>query len=263
MPADDITPAGVGAGTANIARMYDYWLGGKDNFAVDRESAEEVVKISQGRVLRGVRLNRDFLGRAVRTAARAGVRQFLDLGSGLPTRENVHEVAGPDARVVYVDYDPVVAAHGRALLATSQDVGFVHADLRRPGEILGHPTVRRLIDFAEPVAVMFVSVLHFVDDADDPRRIVGEYRDALVPGSHLILSHLAKDDFPDRMAATERVYEGASARLGARSREEILALFDGFELLEPGLVGPTEWNAPELALSAEKFAGLVGVGVRR
>ncbi|MDP9862466.1 MULTISPECIES: SAM-dependent methyltransferase [Streptosporangium] len=258
----DVT-ALVGADTPNIARMYDYWLGGKDNFAADRESAEEIVKISEGRVLRGVRLNRAFLGRAVRAAAEAGVRQFLDLGSGLPTRENVHEVAGPGARVVYVDYDPVVASHAHAILARSDGVGFVQADLRRPAEILGHPTVREIVDFDEPLALLFVSVLHFVGDADGPHRVVADFRDAAAPGSHLILSHLSKDGFPQKMAATEQVYQGASARLGARTREEILAFFDGFELSEPGLVGPTEWRPGAGGAGPERFAGLVGMGVRR
>ncbi|WP_406315931.1 SAM-dependent methyltransferase [Streptosporangium sp. NBC_01639] len=252
----------VGADTPNIARMYDYWLGGKDNFAADRRSAEEIVKISEGKVLRGVRLNRAFLGRAVRAAAEAGVRQFLDLGSGLPTQENVHEVAGSGARVVYVDYDPVVASHAHAILAKSETVGFVQADLRKPAEILGHPTVRELIDFDEPVAFMFVSVLHFVDDGEDPHGIVARFRDAAAPGSHLILSHLSRDGFPQKMAQTEQVYQGASARLGARTHAEILGFFDGFELSEPGLVGPTEWRPGDGPPGTEKFAGLVGMGVR-
>ncbi|MQY09374.1 SAM-dependent methyltransferase [Actinomadura macrotermitis] len=259
---------GLDAATPNVARMYDYWLGGKDNFAADRAAAQRVVGISEGRVTEGVRLNRRFLGTAVRQAAEAGVRQFLDVGSGLPTRENVHEVAlaaRADARVVYVDHDPVVCAHGRALLAgTGDPVGFVQGDLRRPEEILDHPVTRQLIDFAEPVALIFVSVLHFVEDADDPAALVGRFAGRLVPGSRLILSHLASDAFPDQMARAEQVYEGASSRLGARPRAQILGFFDGFELLEPGLTGPPQWLAggaedPE----ARRFAGLVGVGVKR
>nr|WP_033332166.1 SAM-dependent methyltransferase [Actinomadura madurae] len=262
----DRAAAALDPGSPNVARMYDHWLGGKDNFAADREAAERVVEISAGRVVRGVRLNRAFLGRAVRDAAAAGIRQFLDLGSGLPTRENVHEAAAlarPDARVVYVDNDPVVCAHGRALLAGTGDVGFAAADLRRPDDVLGDPAVRDLIDFSEPVALLLVSVLHFVADEDDPGALVARYRDALAPGSRLILSHLATDAFPDEMAEAEKVYEGASARLGARPRARIHTFFDGFELLRPGLTGPREWLAGGAAADGERFAGLVGVGELR
>ncbi|MCO5998515.1 SAM-dependent methyltransferase [Actinoallomurus rhizosphaericola] len=259
-------PPGIDVSVPNVARMYDYWLGGKDNFAADRTAAEEVIRISEGRVLRGVKLNRSFLGRAVRTALDAGVRQFLDLGSGLPTRENVHEVAlrvDPEARVVYVDNDPVVRLHGEALLSREGRTRFVQEDLRRVEEILGHPDVRAVIDLGRPVAVMLVSVLHFVPDEDDPWAIVARYREAMAPGSHLILSHLSSDPHPEKMARAERVYEGASARLGARSRDAILRFFDGFDVLEPGLVGPTEWRPERDEAAREKFAGVVGVAVKR
>jgi SAM-dependent methyltransferase len=258
--AQNPAPRGVDTNVPNIARMYDYWLGGKDNFAADRAAAEKIVEISAGRVLRGVRQNRAFLNRAVRTAAAAGVRQFLDLGSGLPTQDNVHQVAGPDARVIYVDYDPVVRVHGAAILAGVDRVAAIQADLRRPVEILESPEAKALIDFDEPVAILFVAVLHFVHDEYDPAALVAQYRDALAPGSHLILSHLSTDAFPEKMAQTERVYEGSSAGLVARPRAEILRFFDGFELLEPGLVGPTEWR-PNEPVNDEKFAGLVGVGL--
>ena len=261
----DGTSAGLDTGSPNVARMYDYWLGGKDNFAADREAAERVVEISEGRVVRGVRLNRAFLRAAVRAAAEAGVRQFLDLGSGLPTQENVHEAAAaaaPGARTVYVDNDPVVCAHGRALLAGAGNVGFAEADLRRPDAVLGHPVVRDMIDFSAPVALLLVSVLHFVDDADDPHALVARYRDALAPGSRLILSHLATDAFPEQMARAEQVYEGASARLGARPSALIRRFFDGFELLPPGLTGPREWLEGG-GTDGERFAGLVGTGVLR
>ncbi|MFB4309266.1 SAM-dependent methyltransferase [Actinomadura sp. GTD37] len=258
----DGTASGLDTGSPNVARMYDYWLGGKDNFAADREAAERVVEISEGRVVRGVRLNRAFLRAAVRAAADAGVRQFLDLGSGLPTRENVHEAAAgaaPGTRTVYVDHDPVVCAHGRALLAGAGGVGLAEADLRRPDEVLGHPAVRDMIDFSEPVALLLVSVLHFVADADDPHALVARYRDALAPGSRLILSHLASDAFPEHMARAEQVYEGASARLGARPSEQIGRFFDGFDLIPPGLTGPREWLG-DADQDGERFAGLVGMG---
>ncbi|MFA1550934.1 SAM-dependent methyltransferase [Actinomadura chokoriensis] len=262
----DGAAAGLDTGSPNVARMYDYWLGGKDNFAADREAAERVVEISEGRVVRGVRLNRAFMREAVRACAAAGVRQFLDLGSGLPTRENVHEAVtsvAPDARTVYVDYDPVVCAHGRALLAGAENAGFAEADLRRPDGVLAHPAVRDMIDFSEPVALLLVSVLHFVDDADDPAALVARYRDALAPGSRLILSHLATDAFPEQMSLTEQVYEGASARLGARPSAQIRGFFDGFELLPPGLAGPREWLDGGVASDGERFAGLVGMGELR
>ncbi|HEU5026924.1 MAG TPA: SAM-dependent methyltransferase [Spirillospora sp.] len=258
--------ADLDPGTPNVARMYDYWLGGKDNFAADREAAARIVDISEGRVVRGVRLNRAFLREAVRDAARAGIAQFLDLGSGLPTRENVHEAVRevrPEARTVYVDNDPVVCAHGRALLADAAHVGFVQGDLRRPAEIMAHPTVREMIDFSAPVAVMLVSVLHFVDDAEDPAALVARYRDALAPGSRLVLSHLATDAFPEAMAEAERVYADASAPLGARPSARIRGFFDGFELLPPGLTGPREWLDGGVRTDGERFAGLVGVGEKR
>ncbi|NKZ08390.1 SAM-dependent methyltransferase [Actinomadura latina] len=261
----DGTAAGLDTGSPNVARMYDYWLGGKDNFAADREAAERVVEISEGRVVRGVRLNRAFLRAAVRAAAAAGVRQFLDLGSGLPTQENVHEAAAdaaPDARTVYVDNDPVVCAHGRALLAGAANAGFAEADLRRPDDVLGHRAVREMIDFSAPVALLLVSVLHFVDDADDPHALVARYRDELAPGSRLILSHLATDAFPEQMARAEQVYAGASARLGARPSAQIRGFFDGFELLPPGLTGPREW-LDDGGADGERFAGLVGAAELR
>lgn len=254
------------ATTPNIARMYDYWLGGKDNFAADRESAERIVEISEGRVLRGVRLNRAFLARAIRLAAAAGVDQFLDIGSGLPTQDNVHDVAQrsiPGARVVYVDYDPVVASHGRAILGGQDGVAFIEADLHRPEEILGHPEVISLLDFDRPIALVLVAVLHFIADESDAHGIVGRLRDALAPGSHLILSHLATDNHPEKIAQAAQVYERANAPLGARTHAEILRFFDGFDLREPGLVGPTEWRTGQLeGATGEKFAGLVGVGVK-
>ncbi|WP_433337264.1 SAM-dependent methyltransferase [Spirillospora sp. CA-294931] len=255
---------GVDATTPNVARMYDYWLGGKDNFEPDRVAAERVVEISEGRVIEGVRLNRLFLGTAVSAAAAAGVRQFLDLGSGLPTQDNVHDVAlraRPDARVVYVDNDPMVCVHGRALLGGVGQVGFVEGDLRRPEEILGDPAVRSLLDLTEPVAVLCVSVLHFVGDAEATAAVT-RVRDAMAPGSRLILSHLASDAFPGEMAKTEQIYSGANARLGARPRAQILRFFDGFELLPPGLVGPTEWLTKGGEPGGRRFAGLVGVGAK-
>lgn len=246
--------------------MYDYWLGGKDNFAADREAADAVVSFdSEPGVLRVVRANREFLGRAVRLCAERGVRRFLDIGSGLPTQDNVHDVAhrvAPDANVVYVDNDPVVCAHGQAILMCDERVSFIHGDLRRPEEILAEPSVARLVGAGEPVALLLVSVLHFLPDEQDPGGIVARFRDALPSGSHLIISHLTDDVRPDRVEEAAKVYEHASAGLFPRSKAEITRFFEGFELLEPGLTTLVAWRPDhdrDLA-DAHKFDMLAGVG---
>ncbi|MBA9005459.1 SAM-dependent methyltransferase [Thermomonospora cellulosilytica] len=259
-------PDGVDANTPNAARMYDYWLGGKDNFAVDREAAEKVMAISSTPgVVRDVRAHRAFLGRAVRFLARQGVDQYLDIGTGLPTQDNVHQVAHrvvPDARVVYVDYDPVVCAHGRALLAVDERVRFVRGDLRRPREILDHPEVTRTLDFSRPVAVLLTGVLHHLTDEDRPHEAVALIADALAPGSHIVVSQVSSEPGPDRIARAADVFEEATARLVPRSRAEILRFFDGFELLEPGLVNVPAWRPvdPRDAVDAHIYATLAGIG---
>lgn len=266
MREDRAVSEGVDITTPNVARMYDYWLGGKDNFAVDREAADAVVSLaSEPGVLRSVRANREFLGRAVRFCAETGVRRFLDIGSGLPTQDNVHDVAKrvtPDISVVYVDDDPVVCAHGQAILTRDERVSFVRGDMRRPEEILAEPSVAELIGAGEPVALLLVSVLHFLPDEEDPGGVVARYRDALPPGSHLILSHLTDDTRRDEAEEAVKVYEQASAGLFPRSSAEITRLFDGFELLEPGLTTVAAWRPDhkrDLA-DAHKFTMLAGVG---
>jgi SAM-dependent methyltransferase len=252
--------------TPNAARMYDYWLGGKDNFAVDREAAEKVIAVSSTPgVVRDARAHRAFLGRVVRFLAREGVDQYLDIGTGLPTQDNVHQVARrvvPDARVVYADYDPVVCAHGRALLAVDEGVEFVQADLRRPEEILDHPEVARTLDFDRPVAVLMAGVLHHLTDEDAPHEVVARIAKAMVPGSHLVVSQVSSDPGPDRMARAAGVFEEATARLVPRRREEILRFFDGFDLLEPGLVNVPAWRPddPDDAEDAHLYATLGGLG---
>ena len=261
---DEWKPTDFDVTTPNVARMYDYWLGGKDNFAADREAAEKVMAISSDPgVVRDVRAGRGFLGRAVRTAANMGIDQFLDIGSGLPTRDNAHNVAqraNPAARVAYVDYDPVVCAHGRAILASAPGVAFIHGDARRPREILENPEVRELIDFKRPIALLLVAVLHLVPDQDRPAEIVASLREAMAPGSMLILSHISKEPRPVEVAQAAGIYETASANLIPRTREEILAFFDGFELLEPGLVNTPAWR-PDIAIpDPAKYPLLAGVG---
>jgi SAM-dependent methyltransferase len=242
-----LPPPGLDVTTPNVARMYDYYLGGKDNFEADRSAAEKVLTLVPG-LRRAVLENRRFLRRVVRyLAAEAGVSQFLDIGVGLPTQGAVHEVAhevSPGARVVYADYDPVVVTHGQALLTVDDRSVMVRGDLRRPAELLARPEVRAHLDFTKPVAMMLFAVLHFVPDADDPARIVACLRDAVAPGSYLAISHIGTEFFPDKQALTRAVavYEKASERVWPRSRDQILGFLDGFELLEPGLVPKHQWR---------------------
>jgi len=229
------------------ARIYDYFLGGKDHFAVDRQAAERVIAAmgeAAGRA--GAWENRRFLQRAVRLLVEAGIDQFIDLGTGLPTQGNVHEIAqevNPDARVVYVDNDPIVLAHGRALLARNQSTTVITADIRDPDSILGHPRLNALIDFSRPVAVMLVAVLHFIRDADDPAGIVKRFRDVMAPGSYLTLTHASTDGLPlEDLTQIVKVYDKATSPAVFRSREQIKSLFDGTQLIEPGLVHPWQWQ---------------------
>ncbi len=236
---------GVDPSRPSVARMYDYYLGGKDNFAVDRKVAESMM-ISVPESVRMVASNREFLVRAVHhLAAEEGIRQFLDIGSGLPTRRNVHEVAragAPDSRVVYVDHDPLAVVHGRALLAVDGNTRYVQGDLREPQQVLGDPQVHTLIDFDRPVAVLLVAVLHFVGEHDDPARILRELRDRMVPGSYLVISHILDDPRPHEIG---RILNAAGApRWYPRTREQVLAFFEGFDLIGPGLTLLPQWRAP-------------------
>jgi hypothetical protein len=237
---------GLDVSVPNAARMYDYFLGGKDNFEADRVAAGKILAMVP-KLRRSVVENRRFIRRVVRfLAAEAGVDQFLDIGAGLPTRDPVHQVAlesSPRARVVYADYDPVVVAHGNALLAVRDQSVMVQADLRRPRELLAHPGVRGFLDFSRPVAVMLIAVLHFVPDADDPYQIVAALRNGLAPGSYLAMVHLS-GDFVEQDAADQAVslYEHAIMHLRPRSKAEVLRFFDGFELVPPGLVPKHQWR---------------------
>ena len=241
------TPLGLDTTRPNVARMYDYYLGGKDNFGPDRVAAEKVLALVPG-LRRAAQENRRFLRRVVRfLAAEAGISQFLDIGVGLPTQGAVHQVArevNPEVRVVYADYDPVVVSHGQALLAVSDLSIMVQADLRRPAELLARPEVRAHLDFGRPVAIGLFAILHFLPDADDPAGIVACLRDAVAPGSYLAISHIGTDFFPDKSALAQAVavYEKASERVWPRSRDQVLSFFDGFELLEPGLVPKHQWR---------------------
>ncbi|WP_324787882.1 SAM-dependent methyltransferase [Streptomyces sp. H51] len=238
-------PPGADPDKASVARMYDAMLGGEHNFAIDREAVAAFTAIDpQVRLL--ARANRAFLGRAVRFLVDSGVRQFVDLGSGIPTQGNVHEVAqsaSPGARVVYVDKDPVAVAHSASLLADNPDADIVDADIRRPDEVLSSPQLRKLIDFEQPVAVLMVAILHFITPEEDPAGIVAGFRDALPGDSWLALSHATNQDRPDTAAAVGRLYRSrATSPVTARSHEEILGLFTGFDLVDPGLVHVPVWR---------------------
>lgn len=251
------TPTPIEVNTPNVARIYDYFLGGKDNFEADRDAAEKVIALMPGSRA-GARVNRAFLVRAVRyLVEEAGIRQFLDLGAGLPTQGNVHEIAlagNPDSRVVYVDYDPVVCAHSRALLPVGHNVGIVQADLRQPESIVEHPITRRLLDFSKPVAVMMVSILHFVADEDDPHGNVAQYRELCAPGSYLAISHLTGDRLlqarPKETELARQVYSRSTAPVHLRTRDQIQRMFAGYELVGPGLTWLNDWR-PETPLPTD------------
>jgi SAM-dependent methyltransferase len=236
---DDLSwvPPGVDTKRANVARVYDYWLGGSHNFLADQDVARAIVAVEPN-AREGVRANRAFLGRAVRFLAANGIRQFLDIGSGIPTEGNVHEVAqqaSPGAHVVYADIDEVAVAHSRAILTGNPTAAVIEADLREPREILTSDTVQRLIDFAQPTGLLLNLVLHFVSEAEDPWRIVATLRDALRPGSYLVLAHATNEAKPAVAQAAEKVYNrSVTTNILMRSRADVLRFFDGFGLVDPG-----------------------------
>jgi hypothetical protein len=232
------------------ARRYDYWLGGKDNFQADRDSGDVMAR-DFPTIRLAARENRRFLRRAVGFLAReAGIRQFLDIGTGIPTANNTHEVAqsiAPESRIVYVDNDPIVLAHARALLTSTAEgaTAYIDADLREPDRILAHPALLRTIDLDRPVALMLLAILHFVPDSDDPYAVVRRLLDALPAGSHLVASHATGDHLPPAAAAlAEKARAGGPHGLiYLRSREQFRRFFDGLELLPPGIESVAHWRA--------------------
>jgi len=252
----------------SIACVYDYLLGGVHNFAPDQEAGRQVLaRWPDARVT--MRANRDFLGRAVRyLAGQAGVRQFLDIGSGIPTMGNVHEIArqaAPDARVVYVDNDAVAVQHSRAILAQNNNAIAIQADLRRPGEILGDPQLRDLLDLSRPVALLVVALLHFFPDSEAPARLVAELREALAPGSYVVISHGTTDGQPSQVADAMRHYSQTTAPFQPRGHAAVKAFFDGLELVDPGLVRVSWWR-PDPGQGAggdRRVAAYGGVGRKR
>ncbi|MFD4668087.1 SAM-dependent methyltransferase [Lentzea sp. NPDC058450] len=256
---------GVDLSRPSAARVYDYYLGGAHNFAVDREMAERAIGLWPD-LPQIMQANRAFLRRAVGYCVDNGIRQFLDLGSGIPTVGNVHEVAqslAPDARVVYVDNDPVAAAYSENILRGNDLAAVVQADLRRPDEVLNSPGVRALLNFDEPVAVMMVAVLHFVPDEDDPAAIIAKYREVMASGSYLVLSHASQDGQPGQADSHQDLYRRTATPMTMRTKDQVTALFDGFDIVEPGVVYFPEWRpvAPEdVDGNPERFTGRAAVG---
>jgi SAM-dependent methyltransferase len=256
-------PAGLDPGVPNVARIYDALLGGKDNYAADRRAAERLLAAVPG-AAQAARDNRAFLRRAVRFLAREGISQFIDLGAGLPSAGAVHEIADTvraGARVAYVDNDPIVVAHARALLADSPSVAVIEADIRYPRDLLTHPAIREVIDFTQPVAVLLVAVLHFIPDHDDPQGIVACIADRVAPGSYLAISHVTADHISaEAAAAASSAYDGASAPATARILDDIEAFFYRLELVPPGITDPAAWRGRRRSHPEQAALFWAGVG---
>jgi SAM-dependent methyltransferase len=248
VPGNGRSPSDIRTTIAHPARVYDYWLGGKDNFAADREHGERALDlVPYMRVY--ARSNRQFLVRAVRFLCDAGIRQFLDIGTGLPTSPNVHEIAqraDPRSRVVYVDNDPMVFLHAEALMAKGGQTIVVRADMRDADNVLAR--ARKLIDFRAPVALMFVACLHHLEDQDDPARLVARYLDVVVPGSYLVLSHITDDFVPEGFRKGREEARKAGMVVAPRGKDAIQQMFNGRKLVEPGLVLVSRWR-PDSDLS--------------
>ncbi|WP_130799490.1 SAM-dependent methyltransferase [Streptomyces otsuchiensis] len=266
MTDQGLTPDRIDTSRPHPARMYDYYLGGQDNYEVDRAAADQLMALTPD-VRLSAQANRDFLQRSVRDVVRSGVRQIIDVGTGIPTSPNTHEAAhavDPEVRVVYIDNDPIVSVYAGAKLTATPNTGFLLADMRDPVAITENAVMREHIDFSQPVALLLVSVLHFIKDAEDPKGLISALTEHLAPGSRLVLSHATGDfhakDTGDRGA---EVYAKATANLSLRGHAEILPLFDGFELADPGLVQVSRWR-PEGEVSAEldRVAVYGGVGVK-
>lgn len=262
------TPKGIDVTVPNTARVYDYLLGGKDHFAADRELAEELLKIiPEARI--AARHNHAFIGRAVEFLARSGIRQFVDVGTKLPTEGNVREVAArvaPESRVVFADYDPVTLVHARALLTATEHVAIVQADIRsEPESIMDHPDALALIDFDQPVAFILDRLLQFFHDTDEVIAVVGRLRERMAPGSYLVFTHITADPQPEAEDDVDKVFEPPSVHFVPRQRDEVLRIVQGFELVEPGLTYTAQWrpgSGDEMDDPSRTYS-LAGVGLRR
>ncbi|MEU6770715.1 SAM-dependent methyltransferase [Streptomyces sp. NPDC046759] len=269
MTASDATPEPVDTSRPHPARVYDWWLGGKDNYPVDEELARRILA-ADGTAVRGARANRRFMHRAVRTAAEAGVRQFLDIGTGIPTEPNLHQVAqqaAPESKVVYADNDPIVLRHAEALLQSSAEgsTDYIHADVRDPEFILRRAA--GFLDFDRPVSLSLVALTHYLgDQEDDVYGLVDRYVDGLAPGSFLILSQVTQDLSPEGVAKAAELFRRSGTPFHPRSLPEFRRFFDGLELLGPGVIPVHGWR-PEPVDVAAQAEGVVpvyaGVAVKR
>ena len=263
MDRPEWAPSGIDLDRPSAASVYDFYLGGFHNFASDREMGRQAVQMWP-ELPEIMQSNRGFLRRAVRFMVDAGVRQFLDLGSGIPTVGNVHEVAqqaAPDTQVVYVDNDPVAVEHSRAILAGNERAAVLQADVRDPDSVLAG--VRPMLDFDRPIGVLMVAVLHFVADEADPQGLVATIRDAVPAGSFLALSHATPGEQAGRAAEHRGLYQRTATPMTMRTRDQVVGLFDGWELVEPGVVYFPQWR-PEAGSPPvqhpERFTGVAGVG---
>jgi SAM-dependent methyltransferase len=266
LQGDDLTalPAEFDPDRPNAARVYDYYLGGASNLKVDRDFGKKVLEVLPE--ARDYALfNRAFLRRAVRYCASQGVRQFLDIGAGIPTVGHTHEIAqqiDPGCRVVYVDNEALAVAHSDLLLTDNPNASAVHADLRQPSAVLDARETRRLLDFDAPVAVLMVALLHFIPDADDPKSLLKRYQAALMPGSYLVMSHATDEGLNVRVGAAAEMYRITDRPVCVRDRAQITELFDGFELIDPGVVHTPQWrpDSPNEVSEPGRSAALGGVG---
>jgi hypothetical protein len=256
-------PLATYTSVAHVARVYDYLLGGKDNFAADREAAEQAMRINPD-IVSTAQANRAFLVRATTyLAGQAGIRQFLDIGTGMPTNNNIHQVAqsiAPESRIVYVDHDPIVSTHSRALLSSAPEgaTDYIEADLREPGKILAEAA--RTLDFSRPVAIMLIAVLHLILDRDDPYSLVSQLVSAVVPGSYVVISHAASDiDTGAMISMANRLNELMAQQSVPRTHREVAAFFAGLDLIEPGLVRIPQWrpaSVSESSVRAQMWGGI-------
>jgi SAM-dependent methyltransferase len=261
----DWAPSSVDLTKASAARIYDYFLGGAHNFAVDREVAAKLLEAFPGTPLIS-QTNRAFLHRTVAFLGSQGVRQFIDIGAGIPTVGSVHETAqrdDPAARVLYVDHDPVAVAHGQLILGDSATAQVVQADLRRPEDILKAAQASDVIDLSEPVAVLMLAVLHFLSEDDDPAAVIGAFRDAVAPGSALVISHTTDEGRESEGQQVQKLYRSTSDPIHFRSRTQIESLFTGWDLVEPGVVWAPEWRPVYIANDLDPSASTILGGVAR